>query len=169
MIDRRTFIRSLAIACGSGLILPSSAEALVLGDRYNRLVTAIRDVLDSNSLVKGLAEPDRTAVLKQHNYTTKVDELMRVIIEEFDNMTPLKIDPVGTQHRVSEFFSNARALDILSEDELRQYEDIIIAIGVVRTLLHHYRIRMNPTEGLVDYWNIYGDRYGDLILNAVIL
>lgn len=57
-------------------------------------------------------------------------------------MTPFVVDPYATCLKIYQMFYVPRTVDfdILSEDELRRHEDLIISVGVARVLLTQYNI-----------------------------
>lgn len=175
MVDRRSFLRGLVLSVtASGLILPTSAEALVLGDRYQRLVTSIRAVIDGDQIYKkqfdGVAskqiEREYSAAWQSHRpqYMADMAEMFRVITEEFGDMTALRVDEEGTTQRLTQMFYNSdRFFDILDESELRKHEDMIVAIATPRILLTRYGVN---SDGMTNnpYWKTFTQRYAHPVL-----
>jgi hypothetical protein len=195
MIDRRNFLRGLVMSVtASGLILPTSAQALVLGDRYQRLVTSLRAIIDGNKIYQNIdglsfstitapdgtplgraviadtkeARRERTAAWQAYKpqYQHDIAEMFRVLAEDFGDMTAWKVDPEGTTRRVAQIIYDPEMhFDILDENELRQHEDIIVAVATLRILLTRYRV---STEGVSKspHFKTFLIRYRDMIFNA---
>lgn len=152
-MNRRSFLRGIILTTG-GLILPTAAQALILGDRYHRLVESIRAVLDGAKIEKACwatgmmvstgpcRKQERLDAREAFNaweafkpeYTRRFETMMMVLLEDFGDMTSMTVDPDGTKEKINKVFCSETEIDILSEDDLRRHEDVLVVIGVMRTL-----------------------------------
>ncbi len=177
MIGRRSFLRGLVLSSATGLILPTAAQALILGDRYERLVTAIRTLLDSNTRLEGYRSEHNLVKIDTPRYQAQLangfaendrnfDEYLRIILEDFGDTTAITADYEGISLRVAMLLNQPITIDIMSEDELRQHEDIIIAIAVTKSLLSVHRIRV---KAATERFNVFAARYRGLILDSNVV
>ncbi len=144
-INRRGFLGSLL---AGALILPTQAQALIMGDRYVRLVASLKGVIDKNKLATGFQPKlsrnmfmiDKQAheeFLNSIEYYETLEHLMNQMLTEF-NAKP--VDVAAAQSQITALFNKEIVIDVMSDADLRRYEDCIVTVGVMRYLFSDKKI-----------------------------
>ncbi len=139
-MDRRSFIGSLLVS-GSGLILPTHAQALIMGDRYVRLVGNLKGFINKHEYVEAIApnlcqsRDEHKACLDENQYFETLNHLMEQMLTDFSDKTPMINNLAAMQDKVTALLNGTLPIDVLSETDLRKYEDCIVIVGVTRYLM----------------------------------
>ncbi len=189
-INRRGFLGSL-IAGGTGLILPNTAQALVFGDRYVRLVSVISTLKSKTETFYAIAGGDKGLALSSEaparsRFPAKADVLSHAVyssvrimaladasyVQAFENyfdtlFTDFATMPISlneASQKIADILMGTLSIDMLSDADLRQYEDYIVSIAAVRYLMTDIKAPLVREGKSREYIHRYTDTYHHLIV-----
>jgi hypothetical protein len=141
----------------SSIILPTPAEAFVLGSRYQELVNRLIDVRINHSLIFETKEQVRLYVMD--DFCRSVIEVCSFMLKEFSDISPLftsrnEMFEVRTQL----MSGNINAINVLDENELKKYNDVLIAYSV-ECYLSRFIKGLNLDRTVSNYSNFAEEYY----------
>lgn len=159
-MDKRKFLKGL-ITGAVALSAASLSAAGITDDRYVRLVKQQEELIELN---RSLHDPSQPWAVKSAAFTPGFANLLRTLHYDFDGTAELAEEWDTMLSKTSRIFRGELNIDTLSTDELRQHENCIVCIAVMRHLLAKERMVFDPSK--CTHWRTFADRYADVIIAA---
>jgi hypothetical protein len=174
LITRRALIGSFI--AGTTLVGFGTPAFALLPNRYRLLIEAQQALIAANEFLKeakSKVTPHDThwRAIEAANraddafgITARYDDLLDILFQHFGDMTPWIVDRDGCLAQVRAIMDTREAIDTLSETELREHEDIIINVAVMRRMLAHEKI---PFAAMMSRnFSQFSDTFTEILVGA---
>jgi hypothetical protein len=186
-MERRSFLKAIMAISAGTIVSPAMAGGIGSGNRYQRLITAqhrtilatqawraggeviwndgYRGVLPSRSVESVKAISPLHEKLVAPLYKNVVDEGQATLALLNTEFAREPTDPDLAQANVYFVLNGIREVDALSEQDLRQVEDIVANVAVVRSLLQHHAAPINGYH--FPEWGAMAKRVGPFMIQSL--